>query len=70
MTSDKDFGELVFRQHRIHAGVILLRIAGLSQKNKAAHVSRIIRQHSSSLLNAFTVVSPGRIRIRKRDYLE
>lgn len=30
LTADKDFGELVFRMRRIHAGVVLLRLAGLS----------------------------------------
>ena len=29
VTADKDFGELVFRQGRLHAGVVLLRLAGL-----------------------------------------
>ena len=29
ITSDKDFGELVFRLRRIHTGVVLLRLAGL-----------------------------------------
>ena len=26
VTADKDFGELVFRQGRVHSGVILLRL--------------------------------------------
>ena len=28
LTSDKDFGELVFRQRLLHSGVILFRLAG------------------------------------------
>lgn len=28
LTADKDFGELVFRQGRVSAGVLLLRLAG------------------------------------------
>ena len=35
ITADKDFGELVYRQHRIHAGVILLRLSGLPPPTKA-----------------------------------
>jgi predicted nuclease of predicted toxin-antitoxin system len=34
ITTDKDFGELVFRQHLVHAGVILLRIEGFSPSRK------------------------------------
>ena len=35
VTADKDFGELVFRQHRVTAGVVLIRLAGLSAGAKA-----------------------------------
>jgi hypothetical protein len=31
ITADKHFGELVFRQKRIHAGVILVRLSGASR---------------------------------------
>ena len=30
VTADKDFGELVFRRRQINAGVLLIRLAGLS----------------------------------------
>ena len=39
ITSDKDFGELVFRQHFISSGVILVRLSGLSTELKANIVS-------------------------------
>ena len=35
LTSDKDFGELVFRLHRMALGVILVRLSGLSSDQKA-----------------------------------
>lgn len=66
LTTDKDFGELVFRQNRISAGVLLLRLAGLSQIEKAKIVSSAIRDHSNELPQSFAVVSPGMVRIRKR----
>lgn len=66
LTADKDFGELVFRQNRVSAGVVLLRLAGLSQTEKAKVVSSAIREHSDELFQSFTVVSPGIVRIRKR----
>jgi predicted nuclease of predicted toxin-antitoxin system len=30
LTTDKDYGELIFRQNRISAGVLLIRLTGLS----------------------------------------
>ena len=64
LTHDKDFGELVFRQRRLATGVVLLRLAGLSPGAKASIVSTVIRDHASELPGAFTVVSPGMVRIR------
>jgi predicted nuclease of predicted toxin-antitoxin system len=29
LTEDKDFGELVYRLGRVHAGIVLIRLAGL-----------------------------------------
>jgi len=66
LTGDTDFGELIFRRHRITVGVMLLRLAGLSQMEKAKIVSTVIRDHGSELLQSFTVVSPGTVRIRTR----
>jgi predicted nuclease of predicted toxin-antitoxin system len=66
LTVDKDFGELVFRQHRVTAGVVLIRLAGLSAGAKAGIVSEAIHDHGTELLHAFTVISPGMIRIRPR----
>lgn len=66
LTADKDFGELVFRQNHITAGVLLFRLAGLSQMEKTKIVSSVIRKHSSELFQSFTVVSRGMVRIRKR----
>jgi predicted nuclease of predicted toxin-antitoxin system len=66
LTGDKDFGELVFRQHQVTAGVVLIRLAGLSAGAKAGIVSAAIREHGEELLHAFTVISPGMVRIRPR----
>ncbi len=66
LTADKDFGELVFRQHRVTAGVVLIRLAGLSAASKAAIVSTVMHEYGAELLHAFTVISPGMVRIRPR----
>lgn len=65
VTGDKDFGELVFRLHRATYGVILIRLPGLSSPLKAVIVSDAIRLHRDDMLHAFTVISPGMVRIRR-----
>ncbi|MBW2119767.1 MAG: DUF5615 family PIN-like protein [Deltaproteobacteria bacterium] len=66
LTADKDFGELLFRQHRLTTGVVLVRLAGLSPLRKAEAVASAIKRHVTELRRAFTVISPGAIRIRKQ----
>ena len=65
VTADKDFGELVFRQGRLHPGVVLLRLAGLSNATKAQIVAEVCRDRASELFRAFSVISPGQVRIRR-----
>jgi predicted nuclease of predicted toxin-antitoxin system len=65
LTADKDFGELVHRHRRLAAGVILVRLAGLSVERKQSVVSRTLAHHAPELAGAFTVLSPGMVRIRR-----
>lgn len=65
LTGDKDFGELVYRLNRASAGVILIRLAGLSNRLKVSTVGEAIRAHESELAGSFAVIEPGRIRIRR-----
>jgi predicted nuclease of predicted toxin-antitoxin system len=67
MTADKDFGEMIFHQN-LHTigGVILLRLLGLSPGQRSEIVSEVIESRSADLPNAFSVISPGRVRIRQR----
>lgn len=67
ITSDKDFGELTYRQSLIHHGVILMRLAGLSTSEKSNILRNLISLHGSELAKSFTVVSQNQIRIRKAD---
>lgn len=66
LTADKDFGDLVFRQGLVHSGVVLLRLAGLANVTKAEIVVEVCRDRTADLIGAFTVVSPGQVRIRRR----
>lgn len=67
LTCDKDFGELVYRNRLATAGVVLIRLAGLSNETKAQTVLLAMQTHSSEMLQAFTVISPGLLRIRHRN---
>jgi predicted nuclease of predicted toxin-antitoxin system len=64
VTSDKDFGELVYRQGQAHHGVVLLRMAGASTKTKALLLGAFVTQHGERIAGAFSVPEPGRARIR------
>ena len=66
LTADKDFGELVFRQRLINYGVVLLRLAGLSPETKAGIVADVLRDRAAELTQAFSVISPGMVRIRRK----
>lgn len=66
LTSDKDFGELVFRQGLVHAGVILYRLAGLTPDRKAGAILNVLRRHGNALLGAFTLISHAHVRIRAK----
>jgi predicted nuclease of predicted toxin-antitoxin system len=65
LTADKDFGEMVFRQRQETEGVIFIRLAGQSQKRKAEIVRSAVERHGEELIRAFSVITPGGIRIRK-----
>jgi len=66
VTADKDFGELIFRQGRIAKGIVLVRFPGLSAEEKAAAVSKAVELHADELAGAFSVITPGQVRIRKQ----
>jgi len=66
VTADKDFGELVFRRRQINAGVLLIRLAGLSSAAKAEIVADAVTAHERELEAAFSVLSPGVLRIRRQ----
>jgi len=66
LTCDKDFGELVYRQQLTTAGVLLIRLVGLASETKARIVVDAVQTHLREMLNAFSVITPGLLRIRAR----
>lgn len=65
VTEDHDFGELVFRQRLVHLGVVLVRLPGLAAEKKASLVSKAFASHGAEMPGNFSVISAGRIRIRR-----
>lgn len=65
ITSDKDFGELVVLEQHVSTGVLLLRLGALHPIRRAAIVSAAIEEHGERLVDAFTVIEPGNVRIRR-----
>jgi predicted nuclease of predicted toxin-antitoxin system len=65
LTADKDFGELVFRQQRVHSGVMLIRLHGQEPQTKAEIVAAAIEKHGDELVFRFSVVTSKAVRIRR-----
>ena len=64
VTNDKDFGELVFRSGRIHAGVFLFRLEDESAANRLRMAAITLNRYGRQLAGSFTVVTEKTIRIR------
>jgi predicted nuclease of predicted toxin-antitoxin system len=54
ITADKDFGELVFRQHQSMSGILPVRLAGLMAQVKASMVAAAIRDHAHEMPSNFS----------------
>ena len=63
ITNDKDFGELVFREKKPHAGVILLRLENERGAKKIAVLKRLLENYEKSLRGNFIVVTETTVRI-------
>jgi predicted nuclease of predicted toxin-antitoxin system len=66
LTNDKgDFGELIFRHHHPHSGVILFRrIRSGDMLTKQQRLSFVLQTYTKEL-HHFLVVSPKSVRVRK-----
>jgi predicted nuclease of predicted toxin-antitoxin system len=64
ITADKDFGELVFRQRLHHAGIMLIRLDGLTPDQKADTVAAAFDAYGDALPQRFAVVSERSLRLR------
>ena len=63
ITDDRDFGELVFRQQRPHAGVIFFRLGTTVLADRIERLNHILT-HYADQLDQFIVVTDRRVRVR------
>ena len=68
LAADKDFGELVFRNREPHCGVLLIRSPEDDPDENAANTLAAIHQYGPELLNRFSVLVAGALRIRIAPY--
>ena len=66
ITSDKDFGEKVFRNQRQHKGVVLLRLDDERAASKINTIKRLLDDYADRLVGAFTVVTETQVRFAHR----
>ena len=63
VTDDRDFGELVFRHRRAHAGIIFLRLPSDEFAPKLARLLHVINNYADQLCQ-FVVVTERQVRVR------
>ena len=66
ITNDKDFGDKVFRNGRLHKGVILLRLEDERATSKIKVLSHLLEKYIDRLPNAFVVVTEKQVRFAKQ----
>jgi predicted nuclease of predicted toxin-antitoxin system len=62
ITNDKDFGEKIFRENRLHRGVIFLRLENERASNKVETLRCLMESYADRLPEQFVVVTENRVR--------
>jgi len=63
ITNDKDFGEMVYREKRLHHGVIFLRLRDERAASKIDAIEKLFDGHRDQLVNTFVVVTETQVRL-------
>jgi predicted nuclease of predicted toxin-antitoxin system len=66
ITNDKDFGEKIYRNARLHRGIILLRLEDERSQSKIQVLSRLLKTYLDRLSNTFVVVTEKQVRFARR----
>ncbi|HSM83061.1 MAG TPA: DUF5615 family PIN-like protein [Nodosilinea sp.] len=65
ITSDKDFGEKVYRDRQPHRGVIFLRLEDERSANKVVVLQRLLESYPDQISDNFVVATEKRVRFAK-----
>lgn len=67
ITSDKDFGMMIFFQQKRHCGVILLRFKTENVNQKISILKHVIKEFNfKKFINKFVVISEKTVRINNK----
>jgi predicted nuclease of predicted toxin-antitoxin system len=64
LTADKDFGELIFRDHLNSHGVVLLRLEDLAVPERVARLQTVWSVIEANPKGKFIVVTAKKVRVR------
>lgn len=63
ITSDKDFGELVFKKQRQHCGIVLMRLSNEHPLRKIEIIKQVLTNYHENLPGNYVVVTDAAVRI-------
>jgi len=66
VTDDKDFGDKLYRDGRLHHGVILLRLEDERPASKIRVLSKLLETYSDKVPESIIVVTENQVRLAKR----
>ncbi|MDO9302797.1 MAG: DUF5615 family PIN-like protein [Anaerolineales bacterium] len=66
ITNDKDFGDQIYREHKSHHGVILLRLDNERAKNKIDVLKQLLNSYADRLPDQFVVATEEKVRFAKQ----
>jgi len=66
LTNDKDFGDMVYRDGRLHRGVILLRLDDERSVSKIQVISHLLKNYMNHLPDSFVVVTEKQVRFARK----
>ena len=62
ITADKDFGTKVYREKKLHKGIILLRLTDERSNQKIIVLEKLIKEYKDKLTGSFVVATEKRVR--------